>query len=116
MHFQALPHAEKKFVRCVRGAIVDVVIDLRPGSATQGKWIAETLTAENGLGLYIGAGMAHGFQTLEDNSTVLYQITPAFKPGYGLGVRWNDPAFGIEWPLANPTLSERDASYLDWQP
>ncbi len=116
MHFQAAPHAEKKFVRCVSGAIVDVAVDLRPGSPTRGQWVSETLTAENGIGLYIGAGMAHGFQTLEDQSTVLYQITPAFKPGYGLGARWNDPAFGIEWPLADPILSERDASYPDWQP
>ena len=116
MHFQAEPHAEAKFVRCVRGAVFDVAVDLRPGSPTRGQWVGEVLSAENGLGLYIAPGFAHGFQALEDGSDVLYQITPAFRPGHGAGVRWDDPAFGIAWPIARPILSDRDAAYPDWAP
>ena len=116
MHFQPAPYAEAKFVRCVRGAVFDVLIDLREGSPTQGRWVGEYLDAENGTALYAAPGLAHGFQTLEDNSDVLYQITPAFRPGHGAGVRWNDPAFGVEWPIANPIISERDAGYSDWHP
>ena len=114
MHFQAQPNAETKFVRCVRGAVLDVVIDLRDDSPTRGKWIEEVLSDQNGLGLYIPPGIAHGFLTLVDDSDLLYQITPAFKPGYGAGVRWNDPAFSIDWPIADPILAERDATYPDW--
>lgn len=114
MHYQAAPHAEAKFVRCVRGALVDVVVDIRPESPTRGQWIAERLTADSGMGLYIAPGLAHGFQTLVDDTDMLYQITPAFRPGFGAGVRWNDPAFGIDWPLPNPILSDRDAAYPDW--
>jgi len=114
MHYQEAPHAEAKFVRCVRGALVDVVVDLRLNSPTRGRWIAENLTADGGTGLYIAPGLAHGFQTLVDNTDVLYQITPSFRPGFGAGVRWNDPAFAIDWPLPNPILSDRDASYPDW--
>ncbi len=115
MHFQPDPHAEAKFVRCVRGAIFDVAVDLRADSPTRGQWFGETLSAGNGIGLYIAPGLAHGFQTLEDASDVLYQITPPYRPGLGAGVRWDDPAFGIRWPLATPFLSERDATYPDWQ-
>ncbi|MCW2396656.1 dTDP-4-dehydrorhamnose 3,5-epimerase [Sphingobium sp. B8D3B] len=114
MHYQAAPHAEAKFVRCVRGALMDVVVDVRPGSPTCGKWVAERLTADSGTGLYIAPGLAHGFQTLVDDTDMLYQITPAFRAGFGSGVRWNDPAFGIDWPLPNPILSDRDAAYPDW--
>lgn len=116
MHFQNAPFEEAKFVRCVRGAIFDVAVDIRPGSPTRGQWIGERLTAENGMGLFIPGGFAHGFQTLEDESDVLYQITPAYVPGHGQGARWDDPAFGIAWPLPNPILSERDAAYADWMP
>jgi dTDP-4-dehydrorhamnose 3,5-epimerase len=114
MHFQKDPHAEAKFVRCVQGAVVDVVLDIRPGSSTHGQWVAEQLTAEDGTALYVAPGLAHGFQTLVDNTDVLYQITPAFRPGFSAGVRWNDPAFGIKWPIADPIMSDRDASYPDW--
>lgn len=116
MHYQKEPNGEAKLVRCVRGAVYDVAVDLRPRSATYGKWVAETLTADNGVALYIPLGFAHGFQTLEDESDVLYQITPAYRPGFGVGVRWNDPTLGIDWPIAEPILSERDATYGDWQP
>ncbi len=116
MHFQPNPYGEVKFIRCVRGSIFDVAVDLRPGSPTRGRWIGETLSAENGIGIYVAPGLAHGFQTLETDTDVLYQITPPYKPGRGAGVRWNDPTFGIRWPLASPFVSERDSTYPDWVP
>ncbi len=116
LHYQPDPYAEAKFVRCVRGAVFDVAVDLRRQSPTYLKWVAATLSAENGVGLYVPAGIAHGFQTLEDDSDVLYQITPAYRPGHGEGLRWNDPAVAIEWPLSGPLLSQRDATYPDWRP
>jgi dTDP-4-dehydrorhamnose 3,5-epimerase len=116
MHYQPEPFSEAKFVRCIRGAVFDVAIDLRPGSPTRGRWIGETLTADNGVGLYIPRGFAHGFQVMEDRTDVLYQITPTYRPGHGAGVRWDDPAFAIDWPLPQPLLSERDANYPDWAP
>ena len=114
MHFLSPPHGEAKLVRCIRGAIFDVAVDLRDGSPTRGKWIGETLSADDGNALFVPPGFAHGYQTLADDTDVLYQISPAFRPGLGAGVRWNDPAFGISWPLANPILSERDRTYADW--
>jgi dTDP-4-dehydrorhamnose 3,5-epimerase len=116
MHFQPHPHAEAKFVRCVRGAVFDVAVDLRAESPTRGQWVGAELSAQNGLALFVPPGLAHGFQTLEDDSDVLYQITPPFEPGLGAGVRWDDPAFGIDWPHPAAFLSERDASYPDWRP
>jgi dTDP-4-dehydrorhamnose 3,5-epimerase len=116
MHFQPDPFAEAKFVRCVRGSVYDVALDLRAGSASCGRWIAVVLSADNGVGLYLAPGIAHGFQVLEDNSDLLYQITPPYRPGYGAGVRWNDGAFKIDWPIADPFLSDRDAAYMNWRP
>ena len=116
MHYQADPFAETKLVRCVQGAIFDVALDLRPASVTLGRWVARRLDAHSGGGLYIPPGIAHGFQALEDNTDVLYQISPAYVPGHGAGVRWDDQAFGIQWPQPGPILSPRDASYPDWQP
>ena len=116
MHYQPEPYAETKFVRCIRGAIFDVAVDLRPGSPTRGQWYAHTLTADAGEALYVGRGLAHGFQTLCDDTDVLYQISPAFTAGHGAGVRWNDPSFAIAWPRAEAILSERDAAYPEWQP
>ena len=116
MHFQPEPNAEAKFVRCVRGAIMDVAVDLREGSPTRTKWVGEILSADNGIALYVAPGIAHGFQTIQDETTVLYQISPAFRPGLGAGVRWNDTAFSIDWPIGDPILSERDATYPDWRP
>lgn len=114
MHHQSEPHAEAKFVRRARRSVFDVAVDLRPSSPTRGRWVGETLSAQNGVGLFVAAGLAHGFQTLEDDTDVLYQITPAFRPGHGAGVRWDDPAFGIAWPIPSPLLSGRDAAYPDW--
>ena len=108
LHHQAAPAAETKLVRVVRGAAFDVVADLRPASPTYGRWIAAELSAENGRMLYIPPGCAHGFQTLADDTELLYQIAPGYEPGLSRGVRWNDPALGIAWPIAEPILSERD--------
>lgn len=113
MHFQAPPHAEAKLVRVTRGRVFDVAVDLRPDSPTYRQWTGAELSAENLVGLYIGEGMAHGFLTLEPDTDVVYQIAPAYRPGHDAGVRWNDPAFGIDWPAAPRLISERDASYPD---
>lgn len=115
MHFQRAPHEEAKVVRCTLGAIYDVIIDLRPASATFRRWIGEELTAENRRMLYIPEGFAHGFQTLEDDSEVLYQISTPYVPDHGAGVRWNDPAFGIRWPeVPERIMSDRDRLYPDF--
>jgi dTDP-4-dehydrorhamnose 3,5-epimerase len=116
MHWQVAPHEEVKLVRCSRGAVWDVIIDLRPGAPTYTRHFAAELTAESGRALYIPEGFAHGFVTLADDTDVLYQMTAFYEPGAGRGVRWNDPAFGIPWPVAEPILHERDASYPDFVP
>jgi dTDP-4-dehydrorhamnose 3,5-epimerase len=108
MHYQVTPHEEAKLVRCTRGSICDVAVDLRPTSPAFGKWTAEELTADNGRALYIPGGFAHGFQTLSDNTEVFYQMSEFYHPESARGVRWNDPAFGIIWPIPNPIISERD--------
>lgn len=114
MHYQIAPHEEAKLVRCTKGAIYDVIIDLRPDSPTFTKWLAAELTATNHRMLYIPAGFAHGFQTLDEDSEVFYQISEFYAPEYARGVRWNDPAFGIQWPPANRTISTRDDTYPDF--
>ncbi len=116
LHWQAPPHAEAKLVRCVRGAIWDVALDLRPGSATYLRHVGVELTADAGRALYIPEGCAHGFVTLADGSEVFYQMSEFYEPSAGRGVRWNDPAFGIAWPIADPRLHPRDASYPDYVP
>lgn len=114
MHYQTLPHGEVKLVRCTKGKMFDVVIDLRPDSATFKQWFGAELTAENHTALYIPAGCAHGFMTLDDDTEVLYHITGAFVPEAATGVRWNDPAFAIAWPADPVVISERDAAYSDF--
>jgi dTDP-4-dehydrorhamnose 3,5-epimerase len=116
MHFQAAPHAEAKLVRCVAGAIHDVIIDLRPGSPTFRRWIGVDLSARNRRALYVPEGFAHGFLTLEDDSEVFYQISQSYVPGAARGVRWDDPAFGIRWPGEVKCISARDRDYADFQP
>lgn len=111
LHYQAEPHAEAKLVRCTRGAIWDVIVDLREDSSTARKWHAIELTADNRRALYIPPGLAHGFQTLEDDSEVLYQMSEYFHPESARGVRWDDPVLAIDWPLPNPVLSRKDQSY-----
>ena len=111
LHYQARPHGEAKLVRCTRGAIFDVLVDLREGSPTYGKWTAAELTAENRKMLFAPEGFAHGFQTLADEAEVLYQISSYYRPESARGVRWNDPTLAIAWPLADGCIvSERDRS------
>lgn len=110
MHYQVEPWAEAKLVRCTSGAIYDVALDLRPGSPAYRRWVGVELTSRNHFGLYIPEGVAHGFQTLSDDCEVFYQISVPYHSESARGVRWDDPAFGIRWPLAEPLLSERDAS------
>jgi dTDP-4-dehydrorhamnose 3,5-epimerase len=114
MHYQVAPHEESKIVRCTKGAIYDVVIDLRAESNTFTQWLALELNAENRRMLYIPYGMAHGFQTLQDDTEVFYQISEYHAPEYARGVRWDDPAFNIQWPPGERILSSRDRSYPDF--
>lgn len=115
LHYQAAPHEEAKLVRCTRGAMYDVVVDLRPQSPTFKRWIAVELTADNYRQLYIPEGLAHGFQTLTDNTEVFYQISEFFHPECARGVRWNDPAFSVQWPdAAERIISAKDATYEDY--
>jgi dTDP-4-dehydrorhamnose 3,5-epimerase len=113
LHHQPAPHAETKLVRCVRGRIFDVAVDLRPASPTYLRWTAAELSAENGRALLVPEGVAHGFLTLEPDSDVLYQIAPMHQPGHEAGVRWDDPAFAIAWPARPAVISPRDAAYPD---
>jgi dTDP-4-dehydrorhamnose 3,5-epimerase len=115
MHYQQAPHGQVKLVRCTRGAIYDVVIDLRPDSPTFKRWIGVELTERNRLMLYAPGEFAHGFQTLEDETEVFYQVSSPYVPGSGRGVRWDDPAFGIEWPHADERIViARDREYPDF--
>jgi len=114
MHYQAFPHEETKLVRCTSGSIYDVIIDLRPHSPTFRLFLAVVLTAEDRRALYFPKGFAHGFQTLEDNTVVSYQMSEFHCSGCARGVRWNDPAFGLSWPQAERTMAERDATYPDF--
>jgi dTDP-4-dehydrorhamnose 3,5-epimerase len=116
LHYQAAPRAEAKLVRCVRGAIFDVVVDLRPGSPTYCDWYGVELSASNLRMLFVPVGLAHGFQTLVDDAEVLYQMSEEYSAEHARGVRWDDPAFGIEWPEADPrTISVRDRDYADFR-
>jgi len=114
MHFQAPPFEEDKLVRCTRGSIYDVIVDLRRNSKTFGRHTGVTLSAENRSMLHIPKGFAHGFLTLENDSEVYYQMSEFYAPKYARGYRWNDPAFGIEWPAEIRIISEKDRSYPDF--
>lgn len=111
MHYQVAPATEAKLVRCTRGAIYDVVIDLRPGSPTRGAHVGVELTAESRRALYVPELFAHGYQTLTDDAEVFYQVSEFYAPGHERGVRYDDPAFGIRWPLPVSEISEKDASW-----
>lgn len=113
LHYQADPHAECKLVRCTAGAVYDVLVDLRPDSPAHGLWEALELSSENRRALYVPRGVAHGFQTLVDGSELLYMIDRPFEPSAARGVRWDDPAFGIDWPEPRGprVMSERDRSF-----
>lgn len=115
MHFQAPPFAETKIIRCTRGAIYDVIIDLRPDSPTVTRHLAVVLSAGNRKMLYVPRGFAHGFQTLEPDTEVSYQMSEFYSPDHARGVRWDDPAFGIRWPDDDRTILERDRTYPDFR-
>jgi dTDP-4-dehydrorhamnose 3,5-epimerase len=115
MHFQVEPHAEDKLVRCTRGAIYDVIIDLRPESDTYKRWLGVELDADSRRALYVPQGFAHGYQTLAPDTETFYLVSEWYTPDAERGVRWDDPAFGIEWPdPANAILSEKDRSWPDF--
>lgn len=116
MHYQVAPFEEAKLVRCTRGALYDVVLDLRPASPTYLQHVTAVLSAQNRSMLYVPEGCAHGFQTLEDDTEVLYQMSVPYAPECSRGVRWNDPAFAIRWPADERTIIERDNSYPDYRP
>jgi dTDP-4-dehydrorhamnose 3,5-epimerase len=111
LHFQAQPYEEAKLVRCTRGAIYDVAVDVRPNSPTYLKWFAAELTAENRYMMFIPRGFAHGFQTLVDESEVFYLMSEFYHPECARGLRWDDPSLGITWPLADPIISDKDRGY-----
>ena len=117
MHYQADPYGESKLVRCTTGAVYDVIIDLRPASPTFKQWLAVELTGENHRMIYIPAGFAHGAQTLTDNCELFYQMGEFYQPDAARGVRWDDPAFGIEWPSAPPEgriITPKDRAWPDF--
>jgi dTDP-4-dehydrorhamnose 3,5-epimerase len=111
MHFQAAPHTEDKLVRCTAGGIFDVIVDLRAGSPTRRQWYGSELTSENRRSLFIPKGFAHGFITLRDATEVLYMISVPYVAGFERGIRWNDPALAIEWPMDPLVISARDAAF-----
>ena len=114
MHYQADPHGEPKLVRCTRGAVYDVVLDIRPMSPTFRRWISVELTEANRRSVYAPPGTAHGFQTLAPDSEVYYQIAQFYEPSSARGVRWDDPFFGIQWPDQPAVMSERDQGFPLW--
>jgi dTDP-4-dehydrorhamnose 3,5-epimerase len=114
MHYQVPPYSETKLVRCTRGSIFDVAVDLRADSVTYKRWVSAVLSAEKHSMLYVPGGCAHGFLTLEDNCEVFYQMSESYHSEASQGARWNDPAFGIEWPGRPEVISARDASYPDF--
>lgn len=114
MHYQLAPHEEVKVIRCVRGALYDCIIDLRQDSATFAQTYGVELSAENRLVLYVPEGFAHGFQTLQDDTEALYQVSEFYTPGAERGVRYDDPRFGIQWPLPVSVISEKDGSWPEF--
>jgi dTDP-4-dehydrorhamnose 3,5-epimerase len=116
LHYQTAPHGETKLVRCARGAIFDVIVDLREASPAYLRWFSVELSPESGRMLYVPEQVAHGFQTLVDDTEVHYQMGREYVPSHSTGVRWDDPLLGVDWPEAERTISPRDASYPDIDP
>jgi dTDP-4-dehydrorhamnose 3,5-epimerase len=116
MHYQAAPHRESKLVRCVAGAIFDVIVDLREGSRTRFSWLGVELSAQNGRALFVPEGFAHGFLTLADDVDVFYQMGQFHQPNAARGLRYDDPLIGIRWPREPTTIAERDATYPEFDP
>ena len=116
MHYQLSPMAETKIVRCIRGSFFDAIIDLRPGSPTFKRWFGETLSAGNRRALYVPKGFAHGILTMEDDTEAFYLVTQFYSRELERGIRWDDPAFGIEWPIRPAVISGKDAAHPDFSP
>ena len=116
LHYQLPPAAEVKVVRCIRGALWDVIVDIRAGSPTFGKWFGAELTAENRTMMYVPRGFAHAFVTLEDDTEALYLVSAFYSPENERGVRWNDPAVAIDWPITPSEISEKDSNWPDLDP
>lgn len=114
LHYQVAPYEEAKLVRCIRGAIYDVIVDLRPESPTYRQWLGVELTADNHKMLYVPEGFAHGYQTLADNTETFYQVSQFYSPESERGLRYDDPAFGIEWPIDVQVISDKDKSWSDY--
>ena len=115
MHFQTAPHQETKLVRCTRGSIYDVIIDIRPDSPTYKQWIGVELSAQNHTMLFVPRDFAHGFITLEDDCEVMYEVSEFYSPGFEGGIRYNDPAINIAWPVPVSDVSEKDAAHPDFK-
>jgi len=116
LHYQVPPDEECKFIWCQSGLVFDVLVDLRPSQPTYGRWLGVTLTGGEARGVYIPSGVAHGYQTLEDHSSLLYLITAEYRPESARSLRWDDPSVGIEWPMPARMISERDATAPQWPP
>ena len=114
MHYQLAPKSEAKLVRCIRGSVYDVVLDLRPESPTFGRWFGQELSADNRLAMYVPKGCAHGFLTLEDNTEIFYFVSEYYSKEFERGIRWNDPAFNISWPFEPAVISEKDKNHPDF--
>ncbi len=114
MHYQAAPYEETKLVRCTRGAIFDVIVDLRPDSVTHKRWTGVELTADNHKMIYVPEGFAHGYESLTDDAEILYQVSQFYSPEYDRGVRYDDPAFKISWPITVQAISDKDKSWPDY--
>ena len=115
LHYQAAPHGEAKYMRCIRGAIFDVSVDVRKDSPTYGQWFGVELTADNRRAVFVPEGVAHGYQALTDDAEVIYSASCVYTPAAERGVRWNDPAFNVEWPIREGIVSEKDAKWSDFQ-
>jgi dTDP-4-dehydrorhamnose 3,5-epimerase len=115
LHYQLAPHGEAKYMRCIRGAIFDVVVDIRPESPTFKQWFGIELTADNRKAVFVPEGLAHAYQSLVDDSEVIYSSSCFYTPGAERGLRWNDPAFKIDWPIKEAIVSEKDAKWPDWK-
>ena len=116
MHYQLAPHAETKVVRCIRGSLWDCILDLRPESPTFGKWFGDTLSTDNRKMMYVPKGFAHGFITLEPNTEALYFVDEFYASESERGIRWNDPKFGVRWPIVPSVISEKDVTARDFDP
>jgi dTDP-4-dehydrorhamnose 3,5-epimerase len=114
LHYQDAPKPEAKLVRCTRGAAFDVIVDLRRDSPSFRRWVGIELTADNRRAVFVPEGCAHGFQTIAADTELFYQMSEFYEPELARGVRWNDPAFGVAWPLSSPILSDRDARFADF--